>query len=93
MFIYSKNHWPCVWVGNVAEDVKEDEFRHEFEAFGQVDVVRLFRKSKCAFVTFHSSDAAVKSLALEGKQMGSLKLTLNVAKVNQIKLYLCFIII
>jgi len=46
---------------------------------------RIFRNSKCAFVTFDSIQSAVNSLELEGHQFGSLKLTLNVAKVNEFK--------
>jgi len=73
----------CVWVGNVAPEVTEEVFRKEFDIFGTVTQLRMFKKSRCAFVTFQTAKEAKDSLALEGKQLGSMKLTLNVGSASR----------
>lgn len=74
---------PCVWVGNCCSSVAPDEFRKEFEKFGEVVLVRLFPRSKCAFVTMRTSQQAINALKMEGKQMGSMNLTLNIGKASR----------
>ncbi len=73
----------CVWVGNVASDVSKQDFRAVFEQYGQVTLIRMFPRSKCAFVTYQKSKSALSSLELEGKQLGSMCLTLNVGKASR----------
>ncbi len=72
-----------MWVGNVASDVSKQDFRAVFEQYGQVTLIRMFPRSKCAFVTFQKSKSALGSLELEGKQLGSMCLTLNVGKASR----------
>lgn len=72
-----------VWVGNVCRKVTKEEFQDVFQRFGPVVLIRLFRRSKCAFVTFRYARDAVKSLELEGEQLGSMDLTLNVGKASR----------
>jgi RNA recognition motif-containing protein len=67
-------------VGNVSPEVSEAEFQRIFEQFGEIVLVRAFKKSKCAFVTFKTQAAALASLDLEGTRLGSMNLTLNVGK-------------
>lgn len=72
-----------VWVGNVCRKVTKEEFQTVFSEFGPVVLIRLFRRSKCAFVTFRYARDAVRSLKLEGSQLGSMDLTLNVGKASR----------
>ena len=71
----------CVWVGNVCPEISVDDFTKEFEVFGKITLVRMFPRSKCAFVTFETPEQALASKALEGKTLGSMDLTLNVNSV------------
>ena len=73
----------CVWVGNVSPELTKEEFQAEFEKCGEVRLIRMFPRSKCAFVTFATPEAALASLALEGKLLGSMCLTLNVGKASR----------
>lgn len=74
---------PCVWVGNVSPDISEADFRAEFERFGTVLLVRMFPRSKCAFVTYKKPQHALDSLSLEGKLIGSMRLTLNLGMASR----------
>lgn len=49
----------CIWVGNVCPKVTEAEFRSEFSRFGPIRLLRMFPKSKCAFITYETSDQAL----------------------------------
>lgn len=73
----------CVWVGNVSPNLPHDEFQKAFDVFGEVILVRMFPSSKCAFVTFKERAAALKSLALEGKPLADMNLTLNIGKASK----------
>src|SRR5205814_2940283 len=48
-----------------------------------VFVICRFPRSKCAFVTYQKSKSALAALELEGKQLGSMCLTLNVGKASR----------
>ncbi len=72
----------CLWVGNVDPEISEADFKLVFEKYGPVQLIRLFPRSKCAFVTFQKPSHAIKALEMEGKQLGSMMLTLNVGKVT-----------
>ena len=72
----------CLWVGNVDPEISQTEFKAVFEKYGPVQLIRLFPRSKCAFVTFQKPSHAIKALEMEGKQLGSMNLTLNVGKVS-----------
>jgi hypothetical protein len=61
----------------------QEMFRKVFDQFGDVLLVRMFPKSKCAFITYKNPQQALASLKLEGSRLGSMDLTLNVGKVRK----------
>ncbi|CEP02878.1 hypothetical protein PBRA_002846 [Plasmodiophora brassicae] len=74
----------CIWVGNVCPKVTEAEFRSEFSRFGPIRLLRMFPKSKCAFITYETSDQALAAqAAMENTMMGSMALTLNVGRCSR----------
>eukprot|EP00457_Paulinella_chromatophora_P006594 gb/GEZN01006613.1/.p1 GENE.gb/GEZN01006613.1/~~gb/GEZN01006613.1/.p1 ORF type:complete len:522 (-),score=31.45 gb/GEZN01006613.1/:73-1557(-) len=73
----------CVWVGNVSPELSEDDFKKVFEEYGRVVLLRMFPRSKCAFITFQSSASALASLQLEGKLVAKMCLTLNIGKPSR----------
>jgi len=68
-----------LWIGNVSEDLTEDELRREFERYGPVESIRLL--NNCAFVNFFAVEDATQALRdLQGKQVGRLNLRINYGK-------------
>jgi RNA recognition motif-containing protein len=72
----------ALWIGNVSDDVDEEYLLREFEAFGEIESVRLLREKTCAFVNFvHMNDAVNALHALQGKKFGSMTIRINFGKV------------
>jgi RNA recognition motif-containing protein len=67
----------------VCPSVSQEELHKEFQAYGDVILVRMFPRSKCCFITFRTPAMAIAALALQGKTMGTMTLTLNVGKASR----------
>jgi len=75
------NPSPALWIGNVSEQVTEDELRAEFEQFGKIDSIRLIRPKTCAFVNFSNVEEASNALqTLQGKKLGNMAIKINFGK-------------
>jgi RNA recognition motif-containing protein len=67
-----------VWVGNVGEDVTEEEFRRVASAYGHVESVKFLRQKMCAFVNYMTEREAMAALSgMQGLRLGS-----AIVKVN-----------
>jgi len=71
----------ALWIGNVSEQVTEEELRAEFEQYGKIESIRLIRNKTCAFVNFNSIEEASAALhALQGKKLGNMAIKINFGK-------------
>jgi RNA recognition motif-containing protein len=76
-----------IYVGNLSPDVSEDELRQSFEAFGQIEVVRIVKdrysgdSKGFGFVEMPSKDEAQSAIdGLNGKELKGQSLTVNEAR-------------
>lgn len=53
-----------VYVGNIEEDVTEDQLRADFSEYGEIELVNTLREKSCAFINFTNLSSAIK--AIEG---------------------------
>ncbi|KAM4749787.1 RNA-binding protein 34 [Anableps anableps] len=71
------DHKRSIFVGNLAFDIKELEFRRHFEECGKVEAVRLVRDPNSGlgkgfgYVLFESADSVEVALALDGSKLES----------------------
>lgn len=79
-----------IFVGNLPYGISEQDLRHEFEAFGQVDSVRVIKdretgKSKgFGFVEMPDQSAAQRAVtALNGKEIGGRKAVVNESRPRE----------
>ena len=76
-----------IYVGNLAHDVSEDDLRQSFEAFGQIEAVRIVKdrysgdSKGFGFVEMSSQDEAQSAIdGLNGKELSGKSLTVNEAR-------------
>lgn len=79
-----------IFVGNLSFKTTEEELQREFEAFGEVDTVKIImdqytHKSRgFAFVEMPNQDQATAAIAgLNGKELAGQTLTVNEAKPRE----------
>jgi cold-inducible RNA-binding protein len=79
-----------IFVGNLSFKTTEDELQKEFEAFGEVESVKIIkdqytgRSRGFAFVEMEDRDQAVAAIAgLNGKELVGQTLTVNEAKPRE----------
>jgi len=71
-------HSSHLWVGNISEQVTEDQLREAFSRYGDVVSVKILRQSKCAFVNFRSIEAATNAKNnLQGTYLGGQQLSIS----------------
>lgn len=71
----------ALWIGNVSEEVTEDDLKKEFEIHGTIESIRLLRNKTCAFVNFSKVEEASTALhSLQGKKLGSMAIRINFGK-------------
>lgn len=74
----------ALWIGNVSNNVVEEDLVREFEQFGKIESVRLLRSKTCAFVNYLRLEDAQRALeALQGKVMGDMAIKINFGKVKK----------
>ncbi|KAI9297492.1 RNA-binding domain-containing protein [Neoconidiobolus thromboides FSU 785] len=67
-----------VFVGNLASDATEEDLRNYFQAFGEIDHIKIPPGKGCGFVQFASRHQAERALAqLNGVQIGSNRVRLS----------------
>ncbi|KAI9280637.1 hypothetical protein BY458DRAFT_450794 [Sporodiniella umbellata] len=52
-----------VYVGGIQDSVTDDQLRKDFEEFGEIELVNLYKEKNCAFVNFTSVQSAVNAVA------------------------------
>lgn len=68
----------AVWVGNVGEDVTEEEFRRVASAYGVVESVKFLRPKLCAFINYMTEREAMNALSgMQGMRIGSMTVKVN----------------
>lgn len=61
----------CVWVGNVCPTKTDQELTDLFRQFGEFESEpKIFRSSRCAFVTYSRASSAHRAKSLEGEPFG-----------------------
>ncbi|CAJ0561460.1 unnamed protein product, partial [Mesorhabditis spiculigera] len=59
-----------VYIGGVAQGVSEEDIRANFQQFGSIDEIRLFKAQGYSFVRFHSKESACRAICeMSGKEM------------------------
>lgn len=72
-----------LWIGNISEDLTEEELLREFEKFGMIESIRLLHN--CAFINYFSVEHASCALHfLQGKHIGQLNLRINFGKTRPV---------
>jgi RNA recognition motif-containing protein len=76
-----------IYVGNLSREVREEELRQSFEAFGQIDAVNIVKDKYSGdskgfgFVEMPSKDEAQSAIdGLNGKELKGQPLTVNEAR-------------
>jgi RNA recognition motif-containing protein len=79
-----------IFVGNLSFKTTEEELQREFEAFGEVDSVKIIkdqytnRSRGFAFVEMQDKDQAMAAIAaINGKELAGQTLTVNEAKPRE----------
>jgi RNA recognition motif-containing protein len=71
----------ALWIGNISNEVTEDDLWREFQVFGEIESVRLLRPKTCAFVNFMQLEDATHALhTLQGKLLGNMAIKINFGK-------------
>jgi RNA recognition motif-containing protein len=71
----------ALWIGNISDDVTEEELTSEFQRYGNIESVRVLRNKTCAFVNFISVEEASNALqGLQGKVLGNMAIKINFGK-------------
>mmetsp|Transcript_26839 Transcript_26839/g.37798 ORF Transcript_26839/g.37798 Transcript_26839/m.37798 type:complete len:575 (+) Transcript_26839:89-1813(+) len=72
----------ALWIGNVSNDITEDDLYQEFAQFGDIESIRMLRAKTCAFVNFYTEDSALKALhSMQGKVLANMPIKLNFGKL------------
>jgi RNA recognition motif-containing protein len=72
-----------LWIGNISNEVTEEELLAEFERFGKIESIRVLRNKTCAFVNFTTVEEASAALQdLQGKKLGNMAIKINFGKVR-----------
>ena len=76
-----------IYVGNLSRDISEEELRQSFEAFGQIEAIRIVKDKYSGdskgfgFVEMPSNDEAQSAIdGLNGKELKGQSLTVNEAR-------------
>lgn len=75
-----------LYVGNLSYNTTEDELRNFFAQYGEIQDIKIIvdfhsgRSKGFAFVTYASDQDCENALAANGKDLGSRKLRVNVAR-------------
>eukprot|EP01102_Stenamoeba_stenopodia_P016230 TRINITY_DN564_c0_g1_i1.p1 TRINITY_DN564_c0_g1~~TRINITY_DN564_c0_g1_i1.p1 ORF type:complete len:895 (+),score=225.47 TRINITY_DN564_c0_g1_i1:252-2936(+) len=73
-----------LWVGNIGPDVREEELREDFGAFGPINDIKILRESFCAFINFQEVTHAVNAKReLNGEIFGTQYIVIKYRKANQ----------
>ncbi|XP_053548530.1 uncharacterized protein LOC128640180 [Bombina bombina] len=81
--IYLLNDTPesqscSLWVGNITDQVKENQLKDLFKNHGEIHSIRLLSERFCAFVNFKCPAAAARALnALQGREIENTKLLIR----------------
>jgi RNA recognition motif-containing protein len=71
----------ALWIGNISDEVTEEDLYIEFSQFGEIESVRLLTHKTCAFVNFMTVDDATNALhALQGRELGNMPIKINFGK-------------
>jgi len=71
----------ALWIGNISDEVTEEDLYLEFSQFGEIESVRLLTHKTCAFVNFMTVDDATNALhALQGRELGNMPIKINFGK-------------
>jgi len=71
----------ALWIGNISDEVTEDELLSEFQRYGTIESIRVLRQKTCAFVNFMTAEEASNALhALQGKKLGNMAIKINFGK-------------
>eukprot|EP01116_Phalansterium_solitarium_P005110 TRINITY_DN1643_c0_g2_i1.p1 TRINITY_DN1643_c0_g2~~TRINITY_DN1643_c0_g2_i1.p1 ORF type:complete len:836 (-),score=212.16 TRINITY_DN1643_c0_g2_i1:360-2669(-) len=74
-----------LWVGNIGNDVSEQELINEFGPHGKIESIRILHDRFCAFVNYESEDSAKNARkALQGTVIGSQYIVINYRKESQV---------
>lgn len=72
----------ALWIGNVSNEITEDDLYQEFVHFGDIESIRMLRAKTCAFVNFYTEDSALKALhSMQGKVLANMPIKLNFGKL------------
>jgi len=72
-----------LWVGNIGKDVTEEDLKSEFEAYGEIESVRILRDKYCAFVNFtEESNAKEAKRRLHNTIIGRQYISINYRKAD-----------
>jgi len=80
-----------LYVGNLSFSVDEAQLRELFSAYGEISELALItdretgRSKGFAFITFATQQAAEKALEMDGKEIDTRKLRVNVAQERDSK--------
>ncbi|KAM4636282.1 uncharacterized protein O3C94_017457 [Discoglossus pictus] len=67
-----------LWVGNITDQIKENQLKDIFKCYGEIHSIRLLGERFCAFVNFKCPAAAARALiALQGKEIENTKLLIR----------------
>ena len=73
----------ALWIGNVSNEITEDDLYQEFVQFGDIESIRMLRAKTCAFVNFFTEESALKALhTMQGKVLANMPIKLNFGKVR-----------
>lgn len=71
----------AVWVGNVGDDVTDDEFVAFVAQFGRVETTKLLRQKRCGFANYCcAADAARAVRDMAGRRLGAAAIKVNFAQ-------------
>jgi len=71
----------ALWIGNISDEVTEDDLYLEFSQFGEIESVRLLTHKTCAFVNFMTVEDATNALhTLQGRELGNMPIKINFGK-------------
>ncbi|KAG0173006.1 hypothetical protein DFQ28_006342 [Apophysomyces sp. BC1034] len=51
-----------IYIGGIDENITEEKLRHDFEEYGEIELVNTLREKSCAFVNFTNIGSAMKAL-------------------------------
>jgi RNA recognition motif-containing protein len=74
-----------LWVGNISNEVSENDLENEFGQFGKIESLRILHNRYCAFINFEEEEPAKRAKqSLNGAILGGQYIVVNFRKVNSI---------